>query len=172
MPRQKIELEITNVPAYQLELVPLRQNYEFLGGMKEILVNAKSVSEILADKIVAFPTSLVDNQGAPLPPTAAKIRHRDLWDIAWLLTKRAELDPRMVACKIGNYGIPNFPELLDRALEMIPAVVKSAAFKDQMRRFIDAGTVKRTLGDEPYLDYLSSTVGGQRSEERRVGERV
>ncbi|WP_265289311.1 PIN domain-containing protein [Verminephrobacter eiseniae] len=105
--------------------------------------------------------AIVDNQGAPLPSTAAKIRHRDLWDIAWLLTKRAELDPRMVAGKIGDYGIPNFPELLDRALEMIPAVVKSAAFKDPMRRFIDAGTVKRTLGDERYLDYLASTVGGQ-----------
>lgn len=161
MPRQKIKLEIANIPAYQVELVPLRQNYEFLGGMKEILVNVESVSEILADKIVAFPTSLVDNQGAPLPPTAAKIRYRDLWDIAWLLKKRAELDPRMVASKIRDYGIPNFPELLDRAIEMIPAVVKSAAFQDQMRRFIDAGTVKRTLGDERYLDYLASTVGGQ-----------
>lgn len=161
MPRQKIKLEVANIPAYQFELVPLRHNYEFLGGMKEVLVNAESVSEILADKIVAFPTSLVDNKGDPLPPTAAKIRHRDIWDIAWLLKKRAELDPHMVACKIQDYGIPNFPELLDRAIEMISAVVKSAEFKDQMRRFIDTGTVKKTLDDERYLDYLASTVGGQ-----------
>lgn len=159
MPRQKIKLEIANIPAYQFELVPLRHNYEFLGGMKEILVNAESVSEILADKIVAFPTSLVDNKGAPLPPTAAKIRHRDIWDIAWLLKKRAELDPHMVASKIKDYGIPNFPELLDRAIEMIPAVVKSAEFQDQMRRFVDAGTIKKTLDDKRYLDYLASTIG-------------
>lgn len=161
MPRQKIKLEVANVQAYQIELVPLRHNYEFLGGMKEVLVNAESVSEILADKIVAFPTSLVDNKGDPLPATAAKIRHRDIWDIAWLLKKRAELDPHMVASKIQDYGIPNFPEMLERAIEWIPAVVKSAEFKNQMRRFIDTATVRKTLDDERYLDYLASTVGGQ-----------
>ena len=161
MPSQKIKLEIANIPAYTLESVPLMQNYEILGGMKSILVNVETSSEVLADKIVAFPTSLLDNAGLPLPATGSKIRHRDIWDIAWLIQKRAVLDPAMVQKKLLDYGIKNYPEMLASAISLLPDIVRSRQFKDQMRRFIAADTFQKTLATAPYLDYLISTVSGQ-----------
>lgn len=158
LPRQKIKLEIANIPAYTKELVPLLDHYDFLAGMNTVLVNTESISEIMADKVVAFPTSLIDRSGATLDITSKRIRHRDIWDLAWLAKKRATLDPQMVLNKVNDYGILNFEAMLDHAIDRLPIVVTSKEFKDQMERFIDAETAKQTLHDEAYLAYLISTV--------------
>ena len=50
--------------------------------------------------------------------------------------------------------------MLDRAINAIPAIVKSREFKGQMMRFIDSATVAKTLANEAYLDYLATSVGG------------
>jgi hypothetical protein len=158
MPRQKIKLEIANIPAYTRELVPLKVNYDFLAGMSDVLVITESMSEILADKVVAFPTSLLDRKGAAVPLTSNKIRHRDIWDMAWLTRKGASLDPAMVINKIRDYGIVNYQALLDHAIATLPLVVKSQEFKSQMQRFIDSETIKKTLAKSDYLNYLVATV--------------
>ncbi len=49
LPRQKIKLEIANIPAYTREVVPLRMNYSVLDGVSPTLVVAESIHEILAD---------------------------------------------------------------------------------------------------------------------------
>lgn len=160
MPRQKIKLEIANVPAYTREMVPLRINYEVMQGMPSVLVNVETTSEILADKIVAFPTSvsrIVDGKAALTPQ---RIRHRDIWDIAWLIGKGARLDPTMVNHKIRDYGIGHYDKLLGLAISELPAIVAGDAFKKQMQRFIDAGTYKQTLGREGYEGYLVAAVRG------------
>ncbi len=160
MPRQRIKLEIANIPARTRELVPLRANYAVLGGMPTVLVNAESLDEIMADKVLAFPTSLLDNQGQPVAPDSVKIRHRDIWDLAWMSTRGAKLNPQLVAAKIGDYGVADYPGLLDRAIERIPQIVKSREFKAQMTRFIDSATVAKTLANDAYSDYLAMAVGG------------
>ena len=160
MPRQRINLEIANVPSRTRELVPLRANYEFLSGMPTVLINAETLGEIMADKILAFPTSLLDNQGRPVASDSNKIRHRDIWDIAWMAARGTALNPQLVAAKIGDYGVEDYAGLLDRAINAIPAIVKSREFKSQMTRFIDSATVAKTLANEGYLDYLTTSVGG------------
>lgn len=160
MPRQKVKLEIANIPAHTRELVPLRANYDFLGGMPTVLVNAESLDEIMADKVLAFPTSLLDNQGQPVGADSAKIRHRDIWDLAWVSTRGAKLMPELVIAKIGDYGVLDYPGLLDRAIEQIPQIVKSRQFKAQMTRFVDSATVAKTLANDSYTDYLAVAVGG------------
>ncbi|HLG89935.1 MAG TPA: nucleotidyl transferase AbiEii/AbiGii toxin family protein [Alphaproteobacteria bacterium] len=149
MPRQKIKVEVAAVPAYTSELLPLRTNYEFLEGYPSVLVLAETVSEVMADKVLAFPAAL-----------GARVRHRDIWDLAWLTQQGASLDPDMVLRKAGDYGIENYQELLDRAIAQIPEIVRSKPFKDQMQRFIDRDTFAARLGDERFLDYLISAVGG------------
>lgn len=160
MPRQRIKLEIANIPAHTRELVPLRANYAVLWGMPTLLVNAESLDEIMADKVLAFPTSLLDKQGQPVTPDSVKIRHRDLWDLAWLSTRGARLNPQLVVVKIGDYGVADYSSLLDQAIERVPQVVKSREFKAQMTRFIDSATVAKTLANDGYLDYLAMAVGG------------
>lgn len=160
MPRQNIKLKIANVPARTRELVPLRANYEFLEGMAPVMVNAESLVEIMADKVLAFPTSLLDNQGRPVTHDSNKIRHRDIWDLAWLSTRGAKLDPDLVVAKIGDYGVADYPALLDQAIKQISQIVKGREFKAQMARFIDSATVAKTLFIDAYSDYLATTVVG------------
>ncbi|NHZ88166.1 hypothetical protein F2P45_03875 [Massilia sp. CCM 8733] len=54
----------------------------------------------------------------------------------------------------------DYPGLLERAIEQIPQIVKSEAFKAQLMRFIDSSTIARTLSVAGYDDYLASSVGG------------
>lgn len=159
MPRQKIKLEIANIPAYTKELMPLRANYDSIRAMPNVFVNTESLNEIMADKILAFPTSLRDKQGRPVSLDSGKIRHRDIWDLAWLSTQGAKLDAKLVAAKIGDYGIEGYDDMLGQAIKLLPAVVNSDAFKSQMTRFIDSTTSSDTLGKEGYLGFLSTSVG-------------
>jgi hypothetical protein len=158
MPSQKIKLEIANVPAHTRELLPLLANYDSVRAMPTVLVNAESLDEIMADKLLAFPASLRDRQGRWAGTASGKIRHRDLWDLAWLSTKGARPDPALVAAKVSDYGVDGYDALLAQAIDWIPSIVKSPEFMAQMSRFIDAATVSRTLRREGYLDYLSSSV--------------
>lgn len=146
LPRQRVKLEIANIPAYTSELVPLRQNYDFLLGYGQVLVNAESIDEILADKLVAFPASVKN------------IRYRDIWDIAWLEQQGAKLDPTLVERKIGDYHIADYKQLLENAIDRLPGIIEGKPFVDQMSRFIDADTLARTLRDPRFGDYLKSTV--------------
>ncbi len=148
LPRQRIKLEVANIPAYTQELVPLRSNYDFLRGYNNVLVATESMAEVMADKVLAFPAS------------TKNIRHRDIWDLAWLSQQSVVLNAGLVDKKIIDYGITNYAELLGHAIERLPAIVKSKQFKDQMSRFIDAQTFAKGLDDERFLDYLVSTVGG------------
>lgn len=147
LPRQRIKLEIANIPAYTSELVPLRQNYDFLLGYGPLLVNAESLEEILADKLVAFPAS-VNN-----------IRYRDIWDIAWLQQQGAKFDPSLVERKVEDYHIDGYERFLADAITRLPALIDSKDFIDQMTRFIDSETLNRTLKEPKFAEYLKSTVG-------------
>lgn len=158
MPRQKIKLEIANIPARTKELLPLLSNYDSVRAMPTVMVNTESLDEIMADKILAFPTSLRDNEGRLVKTDDAKIRHRDIWDLAWLSRKGAKLDSKLVADKIGDYGTQNYAAMLDQAIEFIPIIVKSRQFKAQMSRFIDSSTVDKMLSTDAHLDYFSSST--------------
>jgi predicted nucleotidyltransferase component of viral defense system len=158
MPRQRIKLEIANIPAHTRELMPLLANYESARAMPTVFVNSESLAEIMADKILAFPTSLLDNTGNPLDLRSKRIRHRDIWDLAWLSQQGAKLDPKLVGAKIVDYGVEGYDELIDQAINRIPSIVKSKEFKDQMSRFIDQAVMERTLNQPGHLDYLSETV--------------
>lgn len=147
LPRQRIKLEIANIPAYTRELVPLRQNYDFLLGYGQLLVNAETIDEILADKLVAFPASVKN------------IRYRDIWDIAWLVQQGAKLDPALVESKVVDYHIDGYSRLLDEAIARLPELIDGRPFVEQMTRFIDADTISRTLGNPAFSAYLNSTVG-------------
>ena len=148
LPRQRIKVEIANVPAYTRELVPLRSNYDFLLGYNSVLVNTESMDEVMADKVVAFPAS------------TRNIRFRDVWDLTWLAQQGAQLKPELVEMKVADYMLENYPVLLDNAIERLPGVVNSKPFKDQMKRFIDSETIAKTLDNPQFLEYLVKTVNG------------
>jgi len=158
MPKQKIKIEIANIPAHTKELLPLRANYESVRALPTVLVNTESLDEVMADKILAFPTSLINKEGNSVGISDSKIRHRDIWDLAWLARQGAKLNSNLVSAKISDYGIQNFDNLLGIAIELIPEIVKDRQFKAQMSRFIDSAIVDKMLSTDAHFEYLSNTT--------------
>ena len=158
VPRQRIKLEIANIPAYTREPVPLRLNYSVLEGMSTVIVNTEKIDEILADKLVALPTSISRIEAGHQVATPARIRHRDIWDIAWLTERGATLDAHMVNAKIDDYGIETFEKLLDFAVVAIPGIAAGGAFRAQMQRFIRKSAFDNAFGKSGYDAYLAATV--------------
>lgn len=146
IPRQKIKIEIANVPAHTNEILPIRENYPTIGqGRVPVLLRVETLDEILADKVVAYPMS------------TKKIRYRDIWDIAWLMQQGAQLDPQLVKEKLKDYKVADiYPPLLAAAIEKLSDVVKSKAFSDQMVRFIKPSVVKATLEKPGFTAYLTN----------------
>jgi len=164
VPRQKIKLEIANIPAYTREAIPLRLNYSVLEGMNRVVVVTETIDEILADKIVALPTSIAKIEEGKLIATPSKTRYRDIWDMAWLMEQGAKLNTEMVNAKISDYGIREFERLLDYSIQSIPSIASSATFEAQMRRFIRKTAHGNAFGKPGYSDYLANTVNKLLSE--------
>jgi Nucleotidyl transferase AbiEii toxin, Type IV TA system len=145
LPRQRIKLEVANVPAHTRELLPLRLNYAFLDGAGEVFVNTETVHEIMADKLIAF-------------AVAKNIRYRDIWDLAWLTRQGARLDMALVQQKIADYQLDNYALSVDKTIENLHENVYGGGFMAQMTRFIDADTLRQSLEREGYLAYLHTTL--------------
>jgi predicted nucleotidyltransferase component of viral defense system len=147
LPKQKIKIQVANVPAYTSELLPLKINYPQLQGYGGVIfTRTETINEVLADKVLAFPASI------------KYIRHRDIWDIAWLIQQGAKPDTDMVKWKVADYKTQNYENLVREAIAHLPKITNSKEFLQQMRRFIDAQTFERTLAKDEFLGYLIDTV--------------
>lgn len=158
MPQQRVKIEVAAVPAYTREVVPIRKHYDVLDGTGTLIVPVESRSEILADKTVAFPSSLFERDGQPVDLASRKIRHRDIWDIAWLLRNGAELDDMLVGSKVRDYAVADYDAKVVKAQQRVQEIVSGDAFSSQMSRFLDADTFRRTILREEFLSYLGQTV--------------
>jgi len=158
IPMQKINLEIANVPAYSRELMPLRINYPVLVGRSQTLIAVESKNEILADKLIALPASITRWNGSTLEETPSRVRHRDLWDIAWLTRNGAQMEMDQVKAKINDYGLQHYPEMLERAILEIPKITQGATFRDQMMRFLPKDQHERVFGKPGYAVYFQNSV--------------
>lgn len=153
LPQQRIKIELAAVPAYSRETMPLRKNYDFLEGAVTTLVPVESREEILADKLVALPSSLFDKDGKMVDLASRRIRHRDIWDIAWLLLTQAEPNPELISNKVNDYGVADFSARLSGAAEAVGPIVNSESFRVQMSRFLDHET-----GAEPSIEPITSSI--------------
>jgi len=158
IPRQKIKIDIANIPAYTREAIPLRLNYTVLEGMRSPIVITETIDEILADKLVALPTSIAKLADGDLVSTPAKIRHRDIWDIAWLVGQGANLNLDLIQKKMVDYGIERYSLLLDNAIQTIQGIATGADFKGQMQRFLTKSSHDRAFGTQGYDVFLAGEV--------------
>ncbi len=147
LPKQKIKVEVANIPAYTKEPLPLKVNYDFLpDGYSDTLILTETLDEVMADKIIS------------LPATTKYVRHRDIWDLAWLQQQGATLNIELVKSKVADYKLEQFDELLTNLLERLPELVTSTVFIEEMRRFLPAGVFDRTLALEKFQTYLKNTL--------------
>ncbi len=156
MPKQKIKIEVINVPAYNRVPKMLKKNYDFLpDGYSDIFIMSETLDEVYADKII----SLVN--------TEKYIRHRDIWDLRWIKQQGAKLDIQLIKNKINDYKISNFGEKLDKMLGSLQSIIHGEAFKAQMSRFIPLDAQERTLNNEKFYDYLTEELTRLLSEVKR-----
>lgn len=70
IPRQRIKIEIANIPAYTHAYRQLVRNYTVLpDGYSDTLIKVETLEEVMADKLVS------------LPVATHRIRYRDMWDL-------------------------------------------------------------------------------------------
>jgi predicted nucleotidyltransferase component of viral defense system len=149
VPRQRIKIEVANVPAYTREALPLIVNYDFLpDGYEDTLIFTETLDEVMADKLVS------------LPATKRYVRHRDIWDLSWLKQQGAIVQPELVQRKIADYRLPDYPDRLELMIEKLPNIVTGSDFKNEMKRFLPTDVYDRTLGKEKFEGFLVNTVTG------------
>ncbi|MFC6439755.1 nucleotidyl transferase AbiEii/AbiGii toxin family protein [Bowmanella sp. JS7-9] len=147
LPKQKIKLEVANVPAYTREPLPLQANYDFLpDGYSDTLVLTETLDEVMADKVIS------------LPATTRYVRYRDIWDLAWLQQQGAKLRMDLVRHKIDDYQITEYEHLLAKLIESLPSIISSAEFTAEMKRFLPTDVFDRTLAQTKFQTYLSNTL--------------
>ncbi|HEA15813.1 MAG TPA: nucleotidyl transferase AbiEii/AbiGii toxin family protein [Pseudoalteromonas prydzensis] len=147
LPKQKIKLEVANIPAYTKEPLSLQANYDFLpDGYSDALILTETLDEVMADKIIS------------LPATTKYVRHRDIWDLAWLQQQGATLQMDLVKSKIADYKLEQFDVLLANLIERLSALIKSDAFIAEMKRFLPTDVFDRTLALDKFQAYLTSTL--------------
>ena len=145
IPRQRIKIEVLNVPAYTRETVAIHLNYDVLPqSYRSLLIVTESLNEIMADKLVAFPAA------------QQSVRYRDLWDLVWLKQHGATPSMAMIEKKIADYGIADYERLLDQKIAMLNDILVGPVFHREMRRFLPQHVQQRTLDNRTFMDYLRS----------------
>lgn len=147
IPKQRIKVEVANIPAYTKEPLPLLLNYDFLpDGYSDTLILVETKDEIMADKLVS------------LPATQKYVRNRDIWDLVWLKQQGATMQVDLVKRKIQDYKLSEFHNMLASMIDRLPSIVGGQQFIGEMRRFTPTDVFDRTLGQKKFIQYLTNTI--------------
>lgn len=147
IPQQRIKVEVAAIPAWTRETHALRRNYDFLpDGYEDILVPTESLDEIMADKLI----SLVNCRRF--------VRHRDIWDLRWLMQQGAEPDRNLIKHKIEDYSVERWPEWAAEMRQRLTEIIHGKDFRNTLTRFIPVDVQARTLEREGFLEHLTRST--------------
>lgn len=145
LPAQRIHIDICALPSHDRRPMVLRNPYGIDLGTAGLIVQAQSREEILADKIIAL--AFREN----------RVKNRDLWDIAWLTQNTVALPVALLAGKIADHRstAADFAASLGRRLDALRTEPSAREdFLREMRRFLPAGTVRGSLDNPDWWNYL------------------
>lgn len=149
LPRQRIKIDIATMEARTQDVQAIQQNYSVLpSGLGDLLVPAMSKDEIMANKLVSLPASVHQRN----------IRHRDIWDIAWLAQNGAEVRRDWVAGRAAEFRLDDYVERLDAMRDALLDHVTGGKFREEMSRFLPRDVVARTLNRTEFVPYVVNTV--------------
>ena len=160
LPAHRVHIGICTIPSHDCRPMMLRNVYGVDLGTSGLILHAQSREEILTDKIIA------------LAFRPNRIKHRDLWDIAWLKQQGIELPLGLIPAKIKDHRhtVAEFRSQLKArlsALSATPAVRRD--FVKEMQRFLPAATVRETVEEESYWKYLTDLVRSEGAMAMSVG---
>ena len=143
-PKQRIKIDVDNTISYTNHLVAINRNYAELPDYN-LAVNVQREEEILANKVVAFSTSLA---------TRSRPRYRDIWDMKWLASSRgAALHIDLLDSKMQEHGVS--PSLVNDAAARVDGIVRTPEFTMEMRRFLLPNLAAETLDNPRFMEVLA-----------------
>ena len=151
LPKQRIKLEIASVPAHTSTVRRVAVNYPELAGMyDDLTIRCQTLEEILADKLISFSA------------TDTHIRHRDLWDIPWIV-RAQEIDfpavAVLVAAKHDDYRCPvPLASMIAVGMQRAHVCYADGSFTGQMQRFLSPAVLDRTHDFDNHCDALNAIV--------------
>jgi predicted nucleotidyltransferase component of viral defense system len=154
---QKIHLDICSVPSYRVTPVTLLNHYGINLGTDSLIINAQSREEIFADKLVAF---------AMRP---GRLKHRDLWDIAWLTQRGVVPAYELIRSKLADHdeSESDFVERASERLELLNREKQRKDFMFEMSRFIPPDRLRQTFQQDGFWVYLINTVSEKMLEAKK-----
>ncbi len=156
LPRQRIKIEIANVPAYTHTYRQLVRYYSVLpDGYSDTLISVESLEEIMADKLVS------------LPATTRRIRYRDMWDLIWLKQQGATVNTGLVRKKLTDYKLDKFEQLLQNRIDSLADIIAAGHFQNEMKRFIPLAVYETSLGKMGFSSFLLESLSDLLKQLRR-----
>ncbi|WP_328983511.1 nucleotidyl transferase AbiEii/AbiGii toxin family protein [Thiorhodovibrio winogradskyi] len=149
LPAQRINIDICAIPSHDRRPMLLRNPYGVDMGTSGLILQAESRDEILADKLIAF----------VLRPN--RIKHRDLWDIGWLVQQGTELPLSLIPVKIKDHQrtTPDFlARLTERRRQLLEDPEIQAGFVREMARFLPQGMISKTLMQKAFWTWLTELI--------------
>lgn len=147
LPRQRIKIEVANIPAYTHTWRQLVRNYTVLpDGYSDTLIRVETLEEVMADKLVSFPA------------TTNRIRYRDMWDLIWLKQQGATINANLVSQKLKDYKIDAFEKSLQARIDSLPNIIIEGNFHNEMKRFIPSSVYETILEKEGFSSFLLDSL--------------
>jgi predicted nucleotidyltransferase component of viral defense system len=127
-PKSRIKIEFANVPSYDSK--PLTVSAApGLVQIQDVILNAETPNEILADKAIALTARTV-------------LKFRDVWDVWFLVNKLgATPDREMALRKFADYGTADIAAKANARLDELAKDATATAFYAEMKRFLPSGRV-------------------------------
>ena len=127
-PKSRIKIEFANVPSYDCKPLTVSAT-PGLVQIQDVILNAETPNEILADKAVAL-------------IARAALKFRDVWDVWFLVNKLgATPDREMVLKKLADYGTLDIAVKANARLDELAKDATATAFYAEMRRFLPSARV-------------------------------
>ncbi len=152
LPAQRIHVDICAIPSHDPRPMMLRNLHGIDLGTSGLILQAQSREEILADKVIAL--AFREN----------RLKNRDLWDIAWLVQQGVTLPAALIPTKIADHQRDR-TEFTTRLSDRIENLKTDPAARDdflkEIRRFLPASTIRDTLAQPGWWNYLTATLEEQ-----------
>jgi len=142
LPQQRINIDICKLPSYERRPIMFRNHYGLETGLSGLIIMAESLTEILADKIVAV----------ALRPN--RVKNRDLWDIYQIKCQNADISIDLVKQKLADRHVEfsTFKRCYSERLTFLQACQKE--FLLEMQRFISPEVITSEMTDKLWWENL------------------
>ncbi len=114
----------------------LNRNYSVTDAAVSVRLNVATINSILADKLIAFSTTL------PL-----YTRWRDIWDIEWIEGRGAQISESLILEKLKNYDVKKFDSILSGAIRRLSPLLAGPDMGTALRPNLPPAYAEQTVLD-------------------------